>query len=144
MKVSNILAKKPMGVVTIQSDQTVREAVRMLAGRQIGALVVIDEAGKVVGLLSEREIVWSAAENEMVFDQPVATIMMRHVVVGMPQDEVISVAHTMTEKRFRHLPIMEGGVLVGIVSIGDVLKMQRDAYRGEIDTLETQLLAEGE
>jgi CBS domain-containing protein len=70
--------------------------------------------------------------------------MTRQVVIGMPQDDVISVAHTMLERRFRHLPIMEEEKLVGIISIGDVLKTQRDAYKGEVETLETQIIAQGE
>ncbi len=144
MKVSTILSKKKAGVVTIQPDQLVREAIGLLVAHQIGALVVVDQAQRVVGVLSEREIVWGAAEDEMLFDQPVSRIMNRDVIVGMPQDEVISVAHTMTERRFRHLPVVKGNTLVGIISIGDVLKAQRDAYRGEIDTLETQILAEGD
>lgn len=67
--------------------------------------------------------------------------MTGHVITGTPQDDLYSVAHTMTERRFRHLPIMDEGRLVGIISIGDVLKAQRDAYRGEIDTREVQLQA---
>jgi CBS domain-containing protein len=144
MKVSTILSKKKSGVITIRPDQLVREAVQLLASHRIGALVVVDVEERVVGILSERDIIWNAAGNESLFDQPVKTIMTGDVVLGMPQDEVISVAHVMTERRFRHLPIVDSDVLVGIVSIGDVLKTQRDAYRGEIDTLETQILAEGE
>lgn len=144
MKVSTILSKKKAGVITVQPNQLVREAVKLLAVYRIGALVVVDTMGKVVGILSERDIVWNAAENEALFDQAITTIMTHDVVVGMPQDEVMSVAHTMTEGRFRHLPIVDDDELIGIISIGDVLKMQRDAYRGEIDTLETQIMAEGE
>jgi CBS domain-containing protein len=138
------LSTKKAGVITIEPEQLVREAVRLLASHRIGALVVVDTERRVVGILSERDIIWNAAENELIFSQPVQTIMTRDVVVAMPQDEVMSIAHTMTEGRFRHLPIVDGGELVGMVSIGDVLKTQRDAYRGEIDTLETQILAEGE
>lgn len=68
--------------------------------------------------------------------------MTREVVTGMPQDDLYSVMHTMTERRFRHLPVVDEGKLVAMVSIGDVLKAQRDEYRGEIDTLETQILAD--
>ena len=70
--------------------------------------------------------------------------MTKEVIVGMPQDDVLAVAHTMLEKRFRHLPIMDEGELIGIISIGDVLKIQRDALSGEVDTLETRIIAEGE
>jgi predicted transcriptional regulator len=68
--------------------------------------------------------------------------MTKDVIIGLPQDDLISVAHTMIEKRFRHLPIMEHGELVGIVSIGDIVRCQRDQYQGEIDTLQTQIIAD--
>ena len=64
------------------------------------------------------------------------------MITGIPQDDIVSVAHTMTEMRFRHLPIVEDGLLVGIISIGDILKAERNKYRGEIDTLETQIMAD--
>lgn len=144
MKVRNILATKKGQLATIGPDESVRRAIAMLAASRIGALLVTDEAGALVGILSERDIVRSAASDENMFDRPVGEIMTREVIVGMPQDDVIAVAHTMLERRFRHLPIMDEGKLIGIISIGDVLKTQRDAYRGEVDTLETMIIAEGE
>ncbi len=111
---------------------------------RIGVLLVVDAAGDLVGILSERDIIRIAASDEALFDRPVAEIMTKEVIVGMPQDDVLAVAHTMLEKRFRHLPIMDEGELIGIISIGDVLKIQRDALSGEVDTLETRIIAEGE
>jgi CBS domain-containing protein len=67
--------------------------------------------------------------------------MTKNVITGVPQDDLRVVAGTMTERRFRHLPIMDKGQLIGIISIGDVVKAQRDQYEGEIDTLHTQILA---
>jgi CBS domain-containing protein len=67
--------------------------------------------------------------------------MTRQPITGVPQDDLLIVANTMTEKRFRHLPIVDKGQLIGIVSIGDVVKAQRDHYAGEIDTLHEQMLA---
>jgi len=111
----------------------------LLVRHKIGALVVTDEEGKPVGIISERDIVRVAARGED-FAQPVSSVMTKRMIVGSPQDDLASVMRTMTEKRFRHLPIMDRGKLVGIVSIGDMVKAQLDQYQGEIDTLETQIL----
>ncbi len=142
MKVSTILSTKGRNIVSIQPEQTIREAVSLLSQHRIGALVVLGEDGHLVGILSERDIIWQSATNEAIFDLPVSEVMTANVITGLPQDDVISIAHLMTERRFRHLPILEDGRLVGIISIGDVLKLQRDHYRGEIDTLEAQMLAD--
>mgnify|MGYP003383398838 CR=1 FL=1 len=144
MKVRNILATKGGRVITIAPEETVRRAVALLVEHRIGAVVVADAAGQLVGILSERDGMRAAAEDEGVFGRPVEGIMTREVIVGMSQDDVLAVAHTMLEKRFRHLPIVDEGRLIGIISIGDVLKTQRDAYQGEIDTLETRIIAGGE
>jgi len=141
MNVRQLLAKKGVNVITVRPDSLVREAVQLLARHSIGAVVVTEEGGQPVGILSERDVVRAAASDEAVFSRPVSEIMTRDVVTGIPQDDTSSVAHTMTERRFRHLPIMEGGRLVGIISIGDIVKAERDKYRGEIDTLETQIMA---
>ncbi len=95
-----------------------------------------------VGIVSERDIVRAAARSEQLFMQSVRDIMTSDLVLGAPQDDLLAVGNTMTEKRIRHLPIVDKGRLVGIVSIGDVVKAQRDCYRGEIDTLLIQLLDE--
>lgn len=142
MKVHRILATKSTGVITVLPDATVREAVALLARHRIGALVVVDGEGKIAGIFSERDVIMHAADGEDIFGRSVSDVMTADVVVGMPQDDIMSVAHVMTERRFRHVPIVDGDDLIGIVSIGDVLKAQRDVYRGEIDTLETQLMAD--
>lgn len=140
MNVAAILAKKGRGIVTIRPEQVVREAVALLAKHNIGALVAINEAHEPVGILSERDITRALAKDEQIFSQPISTLMTRNPITGVPQDDVLIVANTMTEKRFRHLPIVDKGRLIGIVSIGDVVKAQRDQYAGEIDTLHEQML----
>lgn len=143
MKVSRILSTKRRDIITIQPDKLIREAIGILAEYNIGVLVVVDDAGDLVGILSERDVVRQAVKNEALFDLPVADVMTAEVVTGVPQDDIAQVMHTMTERRFRHLPILdEQDKLIGIVSMGDVMKAQRDSYRGEIETLETQIMAE--
>jgi len=141
MNIAHLLAGKGRGVVTIGPEDSIRQALGLLAQHNIGALIVVDSRQQPVGILSERDIVREAARNEGVFAQAVSALMTRDVVIGGPQDDLHSVAHTMIERRIRHLPVMESGTLVGIVSIGDVVKAQRDQYHGEVETMQTQLLA---
>lgn len=141
--VSNVLAVKSAHLVTISPEEDIATAVAMLAENNIGALLVVDESGRLVGILSERDVVrQAAADPQQIFEIPVSQVMTREVIVALPSDDLMSVAHTMTEKRFRHLPIVQDDKLLGVISIGDVLKAQRDAFRGQIDTLETQILAD--
>jgi CBS domain-containing protein len=142
MNIGSLLAIKGSKVVTTLAEHTVRQALALLAEHNIGALVVVDHGAKPVGIVSERDIVRAAARNEQVFTQPISAIMTKQVVIGVPHDDLASVGHTMTERRIRHLPVMESGGLVGIISIGDIVKAQRDQYQGEVETLQTQLLAE--
>ncbi len=142
MNIASLLAKKGPDVVTMRPEHTIRQALALLADHNIGALVVVDELNHPVGILSERDIVRRLARHEDVFSQPVSSIMTREVILGTPQDDLMAVSYTMTEKRFRHLPVIDKGKLIGIVSIGDVVKAQRDQYRGEVDTLQMQLLDE--
>ncbi len=140
MNIASILAKKGPKVFTIDPEQPIRQALALLAEHNIGALVVVDKAGKPGGIISERDIVREAARNEEVFSKAVSKIMTKGVIFGAPQDDLVSVGRTMTEKRIRHLPIMDKGKLIGIVTLGDVVKAQRDQYRGEVDTLQTQIM----
>ena len=142
MTVATILARKGVEVVTIRPDQTLREALAALAQHSIGALVVVSAAGELVGILSERDIVREAVRNEQFFDLAVSAIMTTAVITGQPRDDLDAVARTMTSKRFRHLPVLDGGKLIGVISLGDVVKAQRDEYLGEVDTLQTQLIGE--
>jgi CBS domain-containing protein len=141
MNIAHLLGGKGRGVVTIRSEDSIRQALGLLVQHNIGALVVVDSRQQPVGILSERDIVRGAARNEGVFALAVSALMTRDVIIGSPHDDVQTVAHTMTERRIRHVPVMDEGRLVGIVSIGDLVKAQRDQYEGELETLQTQLLA---
>lgn len=142
MNVARLLATKGRNVVTIGPEQTIREAIDLLVRHNIGALVVVDSALNSIGIISERDIVRQLARQEDLFNEPISAIMTRDVIMAMPQDDLMSVANTMTEKRIRHLPLVDQGKLVGIISIGDVLKAQRDQYQGEIETLHNQILGD--
>jgi CBS domain-containing protein len=141
MNIGNILATKGSKVITLHPDQSLKDAVALLTEHNIGALVVVDAAGKPVGILSERDIVHAAQRlGETMLTQLVKDIMTKHVLVAQPHDDLNAVLKTMTEKHFRHMPIMDQGQLVGIISLGDVVKVQLDEYRGEIETLQQYIM----
>lgn len=143
MDLRSILATKSRQIITIKPEQTLAEALKVLKQHNIGALVVLGTEDEIAGIVSERDIVRVAADNRDFFGLKVEQVMTRDVVLGIPEDDVIHVAHVMTERRFRHLPVVDADErVIGIVSIGDVLKSQRDKFMGEIDTLETQILAD--
>jgi CBS domain-containing protein len=139
MDIATILAKKGDGTVTIGPGQSIREALGLLARHNIGALIVVED-DRPVGILSERDIVREAAQNEACFGRRVSDLMTRDVITGQPHDDLATVSHTMTDRHIRHLPVVEKGKLIGMVSIGDVVKAQRDHYRGEADTLQAMIL----
>ena len=144
MNISSILSTKSSEVITIGHEQTISEAISRLSHHNIGVLIVLGASGNVVGIISERDIVRRLVEDRELLSRKVSVVMTSEVIVGVPEDEVMSVVHTMTEMRFRHIPIMDKGQLIGIISIGDILKAQRDQYQGQIDTLETQIMASDE
>jgi len=144
MNIAGLLAVKGVKVITIAPSDTIREGLRRLAEHNIGALVVQDGAGALAGIVSERDIVRALVRTEAILAEPISVIMTRNVIIGTPQDDLVAAGNTMTERRIRHLPILEGGRLVGIISIGDVVKAQRNQLQGEVDTLQFQLLNEGD
>src|SRR5204862_1395034 len=113
MTIATILATKGVKVFAIRPEQTLREALALLAEHSIGAVLVTDAAGALVGILSERDIVREAVRNEQFFELPVSTIMTRNVISGRPNDDLNACATTMTSKRFRHLPVLDGGKVIG-------------------------------
>ncbi|MFT0893273.1 CBS domain-containing protein [Pseudochelatococcus sp. G4_1912] len=130
--VASILAIKGNAVLTIAPHRTMREAVEMLAERGVGALVVTGVDGAVLGILSERDAVRVlASEGARMLDSTVARIMTSRVKTCTPFDTADDVMEMMTAGRFRHVPVMEGGKLSGIVSIGDVVKHRLAAFESE-------------
>jgi CBS domain-containing protein len=136
MNVETILKGKGRSVVTIAPDATIGEAVDLLRRKSIGAIVVTAGDGVMAGILSERDVVHALAERGAgLLDLPVSALMTRHVFTCKPGDSVAELMAEMTERRIRHLPVVEAGRLAGIVSIGDVVKNRLDEVEEEATTL---------
>ncbi len=133
MTVSIILAAKSREVVSVEPNATLASAVALLAEKRIGAVLVLGVDRRIVGILSERDIVRVLAERGAgALDEPVSRIMTRNVSICTDGETVSSIMERMTEGKFRHVPIVDQGRVVGIVSIGDVVKhrlqeMERDS-----------------
>ena len=136
MDVRAILKTKGSEVATVPPGTTVAAAVAVLTERMIGALVVTDENGALVGIVSERDIVRGLAEQGAAFlDCPIDSCMASPVETCAPGDSDREILALMTDRRFRHLPVVEDGRLIGIVSIGDVVKSRIDGVMAEADAL---------
>ena len=135
MQVETILQSKGRNVVTVTAGSSIAEAVELLNGKKIGAVVVVD-GKRVVGILSERDVVrhlgtdWTALAS-----RPVSDVMTKNVVTVSRFATVADLMERMTERRIRHMPIVENGELVGIVSIGDVVKRKIEETEQEATAL---------
>ena len=136
MTVATILAGKGRDVLTTTADKTVAEAVQVLAERRIGALVVVEGGGRIAAIISERDIVRAiAATAGEALTQPIASIMTRNVVTCGEGETINEVMARMTRGRFRHLPVSTNGRLVGIISIGDVVKARIEEVEHEAEEM---------
>lgn len=120
--IKELLDSKGHDVWTIGPDDSVYDALKLMADKEIGALVVVD-AGRTVGLLSERDYARNVIlKGRMSRDTPVKDIMTTRVVCARPDQSVEECMALITDKRIRHLPVINGGNLIGIISIGDLVK----------------------
>ena len=141
MTVKAILDSKGHNVVTIEPTASLDAAVKILADRRIGALVVFDADRRVVGIVSERDVVRALAERgERALDEPVGQVMTRKVMTCDEAETVASLMERMTQGKFRHLPVVERGRLAGIVSIGDVVKYRLNEVEKESSALREYIL----
>ncbi len=139
MIVAQILASKGRDVATTTPDRSISDVVGELAARKIGALVVM-ERGRVVGIVSERDIVKTIGlKGVEILADPVSSIMTRDVITCREGETINGVMTRMTRRRFRHMPVVEDGELVGIVSIGDVVKARIEEVEFEADELRTYI-----
>ena len=136
MNVHAILRSKGKSVVTIHPDATVERAVGVLRQRGIGALVVSGDGENVAGILSERDIVEALVHyGSELLAVSVAEVMTCPVVTCEPEDSVAELMAEMTSRRIRHLPVVEDGRLIGIVSIGDLVKNRLDQIEYEAHSM---------
>lgn len=132
--IERVLQVKGSDVLTITSDASVGEAVRRLADRNVGAIVVVD-GQTAVGVLSERDVVRQLAVHPEVLELTVGEVMTSPVDTCGPGATIDELMHLMTERRFRHVPVVDDGRLVGIVSIGDVVKHRIDELATQAEQL---------
>ena len=138
MRISEVVAGKASQViVTITPEATVRELVALLAQHNIGAAVVSSDGTTVAGIVSERDIVRRLTGNDGALSAPVSEIMTADVRTCESSSSLDEVRTIMTEGRFRHLPVVDDGALVGVVSIGDIVKNHIDQVEFERDQLDS-------
>lgn len=142
MHVRAIVEAKGGAVVTTRPEATIGDIARLLAERRIGAVIVLDDAGTIAGVISERDIVTGlAAHGARVVDMKVAELMTRDVILCLPDATIEEVMAMMTNRRIRHLPVVEQGKLMGIVSIGDAVKSRLDEAALEVESLRQYVLS---
>ncbi len=140
MNVKQILNRKGCEVVTIRPDQPAQDVVRVMNRRKIGAIVVVTERGEVAGIISERDMIralesWGAESLRM----PLSRLCSAPVVGCSPETSIQDIMTLMTERRVRHVPVIQNGRLQGIISIGDVVKELLQESEHQINSLKDYL-----
>ncbi|MBI2735626.1 MAG: CBS domain-containing protein [Rhodospirillales bacterium] len=142
MFVSDILSQKGGLVFSVTPDTTAAEVARQLSVKRIGSVLVLNDAGTVVGIASERDLVRALATHGVkAMELEVRQIMTREVVSCHPDDSIDEVMQTMTNGRFRHLPVIHHNELVGLISIGDVVKARLEETQHETEALKAYIVA---
>jgi CBS domain-containing protein len=134
--VETILAKKGHDVLTVAPEETVGATARLLYEKRIGSVLALRPDGSIAGVVSERDIIRGIAKlGVQVLEHPVTDIMTSKVVVCSPKDDMVNVMACMTDRRVRHLPVLDGDTLIGIISIGDVVKARMADLESESESL---------
>ena len=136
MLIDTILKGKGGEVATVTAEATLVEAANLLDQKRIGAVVAVDAKGRLIGVLSERDIVRRFARNgTKTVDMTVADAMTRGVITASPGESIDTCLGRMTDRRIRHLPVVEDGELRGIISIGDLVKHKIDSVLAEAEAM---------
>lgn len=144
MAVAHILRQKGSAVVTVEPSDSVQHIVDTLNRHRIGAVVVLDPAGNIAGIVSERDVVRAMAGDVAgVAGKTASDIMTARVRTCSPDDSEADLMQLMTDHRIRHLPVVANGRLAGMVSIGDVVKLRMEAVEREADHMKTYIASAG-
>lgn len=139
MTIAAVLRDKGSDVATISSGDRLADAVTQLGTRRIGALPVIED-GRIAGIISERDVIYCLKDHGAeVLDWPVGRIMSSPAITADPSMDVLAALALMTQRRIRHLPVVEGGRITGIVSIGDLVKHRMDRIEAEAEAMRTYI-----
>jgi CBS domain-containing protein len=139
MTVRSILDSKGHQVLNVEPDAKLAAAVKILGEKKIGAVLVMSQ-GRIEGILSERDIVRVLAERgAQALEEPVSAVMTRKVVSCRQSDTVAGIMEMMTLGKFRHLPVVEDGTVVGLISIGDIVKRRVQEYEAEQEALQNYI-----
>jgi len=141
MFIKQILASKGSRVVTTQPDATIAEVATLLKRERIGAVIVSDATGELCGIISERDLARGLADHGAgLLDLRVEEMMTAEVITCTPNDSLETLMQEMTARRFRHLPVLEAGKVVGIISIGDVVKHRLQELEKETNLLQDYIV----
>jgi CBS domain-containing protein len=136
MTIASILHGKPHRLISVAPDESLQHATEVLTRERIGALLVLKPNGDIAGIISERDIIRAVGvKGAEVLARPVAELMTKDVTCCTPEDTADQAMAIMTERRFRHLPVREGGRIVAMISIGDVVKQKVDDAEAESQSL---------
>ena len=139
MSIAAILQSKGSDVATVTASDSVEEAVRRLGERRIGALPVLED-GRIVGIMSERDVIYCLKDHGAeVLDWPVSRVMTAPAITADRSTAVLSALALMTQRRIRHLPVVEGDRICGIVSIGDLVKHRMERIEAEAEAMRSYI-----
>jgi CBS domain-containing protein len=135
MTIAAVLREKGSNVETIAADARLFDAVQRLGAKRIGALPVVED-GRIVGIISERDVIYCLRDHgPEVLNSPVSQAMSSPAITATPDTEILAALALMTQRRIRHLPVIDGQQLRGIVSIGDLVKHRMDRIEAEADAM---------
>ena len=142
MKLFEVLRNKGSEVYRLKTDNSIAEAATKLTEKKIGALLVEDNDGQIVGILSERDIVGGMGPHGAdLHDVPISELMTTNLIKCTSQDTVLQAMAMMTDRRIRHLPVFDGDDLVGVISIGDLVKCRISEVQAESEALRQYIVS---